>query len=164
MMDQHTLSVYLNNHLAGASGGLELFRRAATQHAGTSRGVELRRLADEIEGDREALRDIMGRLGVKENRAMSALGWAAEKAGRLKPNGYLVRRSPLSDIIELEGLRVGVAAKMAGWQVLRAVAVHDSRLSKEALETLLERAEDQAERLYKLHLQAAQEQLDQADD
>ena len=162
MMDHKLLSVYLNNHLSGASAGLELFRRAAKHHAGSDRGLELARLTDEVAADRESLRDIMRRLGVEENRAMVALGWAGERAGRLKPNGFLVRRSPLSDIVELESLRIGVAGKLAGWQVLRGVAAHDSRLAREELETLLERAEDQAERLYKLHLQAAQEQLAQA--
>ncbi len=163
MMDQNILSVYLNNHLTASSAGLELFRRVAKQHAGSDQGAELTRLAEEIKADRNALVDIMRRLDVEQNKVMTSLGWAAEKVGRLKPNGYVVRRSPLADIIELEGLRVGVAAKMAGWQVIRAVAVHDSRISKEELETLLERAEDQSERLYKLHLRAAQEQLEQAD-
>jgi hypothetical protein len=163
MMDQKTLSIYLNNHLTASSAGLELFRRAAKQHAGSDRGAELTRLTEEIEADRKALVDIMRRLDVEQNKVMSSLGWASEKVGRLKPNGYVVRRSPLADIVELEGLRAGVAAKMAGWQVIRAVAVHDSRISKEKLETLLERADGQSERLYKLHLQAAQEQLEQAD-
>ncbi len=159
MMDQKLLSVYLNNHLAGAAGGVELFRRTARSHAGTNRGTELARLADEIEADGDSLRDIMRRPGVEESKPMAALGRLGERVGRLKPNGYLVRRSPLADVFELEGLRVGVAGKLAGWQVLRAVAVHDSRISREELETLLERAEDQAERLYKIHLQMTEEQL-----
>ncbi len=120
------LSVYLNNHLAAATGGVELSRRVAKQHGGTDRGAELARLAEEMVQDRNALRDLMRRLGAEENKAMAALGWAGEKLGRLKPNGELVRRSPVSDIIELEGLRAGTAAKLAGWQVLRAVGVHDT--------------------------------------
>ncbi len=163
MMDRRLLAVYLNNHLTGASGGLELFRRAARQHAGSDRGTELARLADEVEADRRTLRELMGRLEVEENKAMTTLGWVGAKVGQLKPNGYVVRRSPLSDVIELEGLRMAIAGKQSGWQVLRAVAVHDSRVTREEMETLLERAADQSERLYRLHLQIAEEQLEQAE-
>ena len=101
----------------------------------------------------------MGRLGVRENKPMAALGWLGEKAGRLKPNGYLLRRSPLADVIELEGLRTATHGKLACWQVLRAIAVKDGRVSQAELETLIERAEDQAARLYTLHLQAVRERL-----
>jgi hypothetical protein len=158
MTDQDLLAVYLNDHLAAATAGVELARRTASQHDG-ERGTELNRLAEEIAADREALRDLMRRLDVAESTVKAAAGWVGEKVGRLKPNAHLVSRSPLSDVLELEALRAGTAARIAGFQVLRAVAVHDSRITKEELETLLDRAEDQAERLYKLHLQLAQEHL-----
>ena len=38
----------------------------------------------------------------------------AETVGRLKPNGTLVRRSPLSDLMELEALSAAVEAKRLG--------------------------------------------------
>jgi hypothetical protein len=101
----------------------------------------------------------MKRLDVAESTVKKAAGWVGEKAGRLKPNDHLVSRSPLSDVLELEALRAGTAARIAGFQVLRAVAVDDSRITREELETLMERADDQAERLYKLHIQLAQENL-----
>lgn len=155
------LSTYLNDHLTGATAGLELFRRAARTHAGTDRGNALQSLARDVETDRDRLRRIMADLDVRENKPMQALGWVGEKAGRLKPNGFLVRRSPLSDLVELEGLRIGVAGKIALWQVLRAAAVDEPRLHKEQLEELLERAEEQSEQLYRLHLQVAQGLFDQ---
>lgn len=156
--DPRSLSTYLNDHLTAATAGLELFRRVARSHPG-ARAEELGRLRDEAARDLESLRSVMGRLGVRENKPMAALGWLGEKVGRLKPNGYLLRRSPLADVIELEGLRVAAHGKLACWQVLRAVAVHDERITQVELETLIERTEDQATRLYKLHLQAVQERL-----
>jgi hypothetical protein len=158
MSASRELSVYLNNHLAASTGGVELFRRAADSHTG-AHGEELRRLAEEVAEDRTELRAIMRRLDVSENHAMVALGWLGEKAGRLKPNGYLVRRSPLSDVVELEALRVAVRGKLAGWQVLRAVVAGDERLETRELEDLVDRAEDQESRLHTLHLQAADETL-----
>jgi len=158
MTDQDLLAVYLNDHLAASTAGVELARRAAGNHDG-ERGEELSRLADEIAEDREALRDLMKRLDVSESTVKAAAGWLGEKVGRLKPNDHLVSRSPLSDVLEIEMLRTGTAARIAGFQVLRAVAVHDSRVTKEELETLIDRADDQAERLYRIHLQLAQENL-----
>ena len=158
MTEERSLEVYLNDHLTAATSGVELFRRAAGSHPG-KRGEELARLRDEAVDDRETLRSIMRRLGVAPNLPLVALGWVGEKAGRLKPNGYLVRRSPLADVIELEGLRLGTQGRLACWQVLRAVATHDDRLTVLELDELVGRAEDQAARLYKLHLQVAQEKL-----
>lgn len=157
-MNHELLAIYLNDHLAAATGGVELIRRAADHHEGR-RGDELSRLADEIAEDREALRDIMKRLDVAESSVKKAAGWLGEKFGRLKPNDHLLTRSPLSDVLEIEVMRAGTAARICGFQVLRAVAVEDSRLSREELERLIERAEDQATRLYKIHLQLAQENL-----
>lgn len=158
MTSHDLLAIYLNDHLGASTAGVELARRAAEQHEG-ERGQEMSRLASDIEADREAWRGLMTRLDVQESTLKTAVGWLGEKAGRLKPNGHLVSRSPLSDVLELEMLRTGTAARIAGLQVLRAVAVHDNRITKEELETLLDRAQDQAERLYRLHIQVAQENL-----
>jgi hypothetical protein len=158
MTDPRSLSTYLNDHLTLATAGIELLRRAAGSHP-EDRAQELTRLRDEARGDLESLRSLMRRLEVPESRPMAALGWLGEKAGRLKPNGYLLRRSPLADVIELEGLRAAVQGKLACWQVLRAITVHDDRVGAEELETLIERAQDQAARLYRLHLQAVQQRL-----
>jgi hypothetical protein len=160
--EQHLLAVYLNDHLAAATGGLELFRRAAGSHP-ASRREGLGRLCSEVQADRDSLRILMSRLDVAENQAMVALGWIGERVGRLKPNGYLVSRSPLADVVELEAMRAAVHAKLACWQVLRAVAVHDTRIAKTEVEELIARAEDQEGRLYKLHLQAVQDRVGPTD-
>jgi hypothetical protein len=161
MTDQDLLAIYLNDHLGASTAGVELARRVAEQYDG-ERGHELALLADDIAADREALRQLMARLGVQESAVKKATGWVGEKVGRLVPNGHLVSRSPLSDVLELEALRAGTAARIAGLQVLRAVAVDDSRLTRTELETLIDRAEDQEHRLYKIHLQLAQENLARA--
>lgn len=158
MTNQDMLAIYLNDHLGASTAGVELIRRAAGSHDGP-RGEELSRLAEEIAADRESLRDLMKRLDVEESVLKTAAGWLGEKAGRLKPNGHLISRSPLSDVLEIEMMRTGTAARIAALQVLRAVAVDDPRITKEELELLLDRAQDQAERLYRIHIQLAQEKL-----
>jgi hypothetical protein len=149
------LGIYLNDHLAGATAGIELFRRAARAHATSPIGVELQQLAAEVEADRDALRDIMASLAVPVRRYKLATAWAVEKAARLKRNGHVLSRSPLSSLIELEALRLGVQGKAAGWRTLRELADTDARLDRKGLDELQERAHRQADRLEALRLTTA---------
>jgi hypothetical protein len=149
------LGVYLNDHLAGATAGLELARRTARAHRSSPGGEALRRLAAEIAEDRGALLDIMRTLHVPVRRYKVAGGWAAEKISRLKANRRLVRRSPLSALIELETLRIGVDGKSAGWRALRVLATRPGRLDAGRLDRLVERADQQAATIEELRLRAA---------
>jgi hypothetical protein len=113
------LSIYLNDHLAGSTAVIELVRRAAREHEGTELGAFLTRLGAEISADRRALRQLMAAAGARPHVGKVALAWAGEKAGRLKLNGRLVRRSPLSPFVELEAIEIGIYGKRLLWQVLR---------------------------------------------
>jgi hypothetical protein len=149
------LAIYLNDHLSGATAGLELFRRAAQAQQGEEPDDALSGLAKQIEQDRDSLIQIMTDLGVSTDRSKVALGWLAEKAGRLKPNGHLFSRSPLSDVLELESMLLGVRGKAACWRTLRTLADTDQRLYADHLDALLERAEQQSTVLEQLRLAAA---------
>ena len=113
------LGIYLNDHLAGATSGTELAWRMARspQEAGDQK--TLRDLAEEISHDRQSLLAIMAALGVPVRYYKAGAAWLGEKAGRLKLNGTLLARSPLSSLEELELLRLGVEGKAAGWRTLR---------------------------------------------
>jgi hypothetical protein len=84
--------------------------------------------------------DTMRILKVPTRHYTVLAGWTAEKLGRLKPNGYLASRSPLSLLIEFEGLRLWVEGKIACWAVVRELAAHDTRLGVAELNKLLARA------------------------
>ena len=155
--DPSLLGIYLNDHLTGATGGLELFRRAAGAHRETEAGPVLERLTAEVEADRDTLLGIMRALGVPVRHYKVIGGWAAEKAGRLKLNGRLLTRSPMSSVVELEGLHLGVLGKAAGWRLLRTLADTDPRLDAVELDRLIERAQRQAEEIDALRLQAGAE-------
>ncbi len=154
------LGIYLNDHLAGATGGVELARRAAGTRRGTPAGDVLRSLAEEIAEDRRALVEIMEALDVPVRRYKACVGWLAEKAGRAKPNGQLLGRAPLSDLLELEMMRIGIEGKAAGWRVLHVVAGHDDRLDAGRLDELLARAARQADTVKELHAQTADRLFD----
>ncbi len=113
------LTVYLNDHLAGSTAIFELVRRSAREHQSTELGTFLSGLAVEIAEDRQALRRVMAGAGVRPDVAKAAVAWMAEKAGRLKFNGRLLSRSPLSPLIELDVAEVGIYGKLLLWQALR---------------------------------------------
>ncbi len=136
------LATYLNDHLLGATLGTELVRRAARENQGSELGAFLTGLAREIEDDRETLLAVMAELGVKPDRLKVAAGWTGEKLGRLKPNAQLRGYSPLSPLVELEGLLIGIQGKLAMWQVLAEVAVALG-IDRARLEELAARAERQ---------------------
>lgn len=153
------LSIYLNDHLAGATAGLELARHAAASSPRGDRGRVLAELARELEDDREALVEIMERLSRARDRVKVLLSWGAEKAGRLKLNGGLLGYSSLSRLQELELLSVGVEGKLALWQALRLTHGADPRLEGIELDELIERARSQRRRLERQRRRAAEEAL-----
>ena len=154
--DSH-LAIYLNDHLGGATGGLELARRASRANPDGELGTFLRRLAIEIAEDRDHLVGIMRQLEVGRDRIKVAGGWTAEKLGRLKLNGQLRGYSPLSRVLELEGLIAGVNGKLALWHSLIQLSPSEPRLDGALLDRLAERAESQIEELRRHHRTAAAE-------
>ncbi len=151
------LGIYLNDHLAGATLGAELSSRIAREHRETEEGPVLERLAAEIAEDRATLLELMGDLGVPARRYKVILGWAAEKAGRFKPNGRVLERSPLSSLEELETMSLGVNGKAGCWRTLRIFADHHGRPDPGRLDDLMARADRQADTLESLRQRAASE-------
>ncbi|MFK0255077.1 hypothetical protein [Streptomyces sp. NPDC090445] len=149
------LAVYLNDHLTGANAGVSLIRRMARQHRGTPMGPPLERLAGQIAEDRDSLREVMTALDIPAMHGRAVLGRIGERAGRLKPNGRLVSRSPLSDVMELEAMRIGVEGKAAAWRSLQAIASTDVRLDRGSIDRLLERAQRQSGLLESLRTTAS---------
>ena len=153
MFSDRYLAIYLQDHLGGATGGLELARRAAGANQGTPLGDFLERLATEIEEDRETLKEIMAALDIGEDRVKTTLGWTFEKVGRLKPNGQLTGYSPLSRLVELEGLHIGINGKLSEWESLRAT--FGEELAGRNLDGLISRARRQLDELAEYRLEAA---------
>jgi hypothetical protein len=79
---------------------------------------------------------------------------------RLKPNGALVGYSPLSRVLDLEGLTMGITGKLELWRSLDASVKGD--LSGIDLARLIERAEDQRDRVEDLRIRAAREALSES--
>src|SRR3954470_19176626 len=134
MLTRDRLTIYLQDHLAGATGGLNLARRLASENEGTDYGPPLKQLARDIAEDRQELEEMMSQLGVAPHRIKNSAAWALEKVGRLKPNDSLREYSPLSRVLELEGLTSGVIGKLRGWNALRVGAPRRAELDPARLE------------------------------
>jgi hypothetical protein len=126
------LATYLNDHYAGATGGLALARRAAAE--------------------------IMGALRVGTDRPKVVAARVFERVGRLKPNAQLRGYSPLSPLVELEVLRLGIHGKLALWRALGEIA-GTPPLDAERLSELAARAERQAADVEARRLEVARSAL-----
>jgi hypothetical protein len=148
------LEIYLNDHLAGATGGVQLARRLrASNRHDPAFGEPLSRICEEIEADRATLAQVIERLDFSPSTLKPAAAWVAEKLGRLKLNGQLRGYSPLSRLIELEGLLIGITGKIGLWQVLTELEL-GPRLGID-LEQLTTRAAKQRAAVDDLHRLAA---------
>jgi hypothetical protein len=156
-MPDRLLKIYLADHLAAATAGMALAHRTARSNARTEYGDPLRRLAGEIKDDRRTLQQIVAALGFRESMTKEAVAWVGEKVGRLKLNGQIRGYSPLSRVLELEALSVGVAGKLALWESLLTVPEIGERLSRFHLDDLAERARRQRAEIEEYRLRAARE-------
>ena len=137
------LSTYLQDHRAGAEGGSDLARRMYEENRGTQYEDFLGHIATEIEEDVEVLEQIMDRFDIGRAGLKTAVAKVGEKLGRLKPNEQLSGYSPLSRVLEFEGLRAGVQGKLSLWDSLMEIAPFEDRIDAEEIARLIIRAEAQ---------------------
>jgi hypothetical protein len=139
------LTIYLNDHLAASIGGIELLKRMIGAHRGTDYEQRLRQLLDDLHEEHDFLRNSMVELGLPIRWYKSVGIWAGEKLSRLKLNGRLLSRSPLSSLVEFEFLAAAVRAKRSGFETLREVAAVDDRLDPEDIDRMVQQANEQHE-------------------
>jgi hypothetical protein len=161
-MNRKMLAIYLNDHMAGSVVGSRLAMRVARQNEDNDYGTKVAGVAREIEEDRATLRELMDRLGVKRQRLRLGVAWPVEKLMRLKPNGRLVRYSPLSRVLELETLTMGITGKLELWRSMEAIE-DGSKMPGFDFDRLIERAEAQRDLVEDLRVRAAREALTEGD-
>lgn len=147
------LPYYLRDHMAGATAGVNFFGRVASGHSHQQVRTEVARMHLEIQQERHALRAILVSLGIRPSSATMVAAVIGERAGRLKPNGKLLKRSVGADVLELEALTGAVQAKARLWETLIALAETNPELDARQLRELQDQANDQRECLIALHAQ-----------
>ena len=141
------LGIYLNDQLAAGLLWREIARRAERANEDTDAHDAVARVAAAISEDVATFERIMDRLGVRRSRVKPLLAVAAERAGRLKLNGRLLRTSPLSRFVELDFLVMGIEGKKVLWQTLRDCAGLAERLPDVDFDALIERAQRQRDEI-----------------
>jgi hypothetical protein len=139
------LASYLNDHLAGSVGALELLGHWAKLHEGKPLGDFFRDIEAEIRADQEKLREVMRSLGVDESNVRKAGAWVAEKAGRARLMIAGDEPGRLGLVLTLEGLVMGVIGKKLLWRTLATANL--PQLNGYNFEELQRRAEQQIERI-----------------
>lgn len=137
------LGVYCNDHVAAATGGIELVVRMIGRWRGTPYEEPLEQLLDELREERAGLRSTMAALGLPVRQYKQVATWVGEKLTRAKLNGRVLSRSPLSDLIEFEFIATAVLAKRAGFETLREIAEVDGRIDAGLFERLIDQADAQ---------------------
>jgi hypothetical protein len=147
------LDSYLNDHLAGSIGAIELIAHWAKLYQGEPRGAFFTDLEAEIKADQDRLRDLMRCLGVEESKVRQAGAWAAEKLGLARfviagdePGG-------LGLVLVLEGLIMGITGKQLLWRALDAANL--PKAEGFDFKELQRRAEAQIERIEAERIRAA---------
>ncbi|MCB5281992.1 MULTISPECIES: hypothetical protein [unclassified Arthrobacter] len=149
-IDAKLLGLYLSDHLTGSTAGVSRIRRMAEAYADTPVAGELSRISQEISSEREVLRGIIKDLGLRPRRHRQAAAWLGEHAGRLKLNGRIVSRSPMTMVLEAELMRSAILGKLGGWQVLAELAP-DLGVDPVTLAALADDARNQIEALTRVH-------------
>lgn len=153
-MDAKRLGIYLNDHLAGSVAGIELAVRTEAENRSNPVGRYLAAFLPELKHDQSILEGVMEALELKQDTLKTRAAWLSEKLARLKLNGTLVRYSPLSRLVELEGLCVATEGRLSLWRTLARLQPKDPRLAAFDFEPLVFRGEAQLQALQHLRLQA----------
>jgi hypothetical protein len=149
------LDSYLNDHLAGSVGALELLEHWAHLHEGKPLGAFFSEIEAEVRADQNTLRSVMNSLGIKENNVRKAGAWAAEKVGRARLMIAGAEPDGLGLVLTLEGLILGIVGKKLLWRALAAANL--LQLSGYDFEGLRRRAEQQIEQIEVQRIRAVQE-------
>jgi hypothetical protein len=154
-MDDERLRIYLSDHLALMVGELELAVRCRSANNGTALGEFLSRLETEIGLQKAIVDEVLERIGGKESRLKNSAAWIAEKLGRFKLNGSLLKYSDLSRLVELEALAAASLERTILWQTLDLVLKSDARSVDYRFDKMRDRSQGFLDELNEHHRTAA---------
>ena len=151
------LSSYLNDHLAGSVGALELLDRLIETYQGKPLEPFFADLRDEIDADQETLKKLIAELGEEESTVRKAGAWVMEKfsRGKIQLGGEGEERMGL--FLALEGLALGIHGKRSLWRALAAAAETIPSLRNQDYVTLERRAVEQHDRVEAKRLEVARD-------
>ena len=151
------LNEYLNDHLAGSVGALELFDRLIDIYQGKPLERFFQDLRNEIDADQETLKELIAKLGEKESAVRKAGAWVAEKLSRATIQLSEPREGELGLFLALEVLALGINGKRSLWRALAGASETAPRLRGLDYAMLEKRAMEQHDRVEAKRLEIARE-------
>lgn len=146
-MAYESIEVYLNDHLAGATAGVNLVEQAADRHRSDELGEFFAPLAAEIKADFATLEQLVEDMNVDKSASKTALAEVGSKLAAPKFNAEGAGNEHLGDFVTLETLSIGVEGKRCMWVALQTVADAYPELGALDLDALESRARDQRDKL-----------------
>ena len=153
------LSSYLNDHLAGSVGAVELLKRLIETYEAKPLGRFFTELLDEIEIDRGKLQELIDKLDVEESAVRKAGAWIAEKISRSKIQLDEAREGEMGLFLALEALALGITGKLSLWRALAAASEATVQLRALDYAELEQRAREQFDRVEAKRLEVARKVL-----
>ena len=151
------LTIYLNDHRAGAAAGTELAERIWRRNRSGPWANHLQEILSLVKAERETLDAVRVLLGVAGGGFRRALALMAERASSLKPNGDIFRYSPLSRVAELEALMSGIQSKQRLWTSLDLASASLPQLTRFDFPALQSQSQAQLATLGQVHEWAARQ-------
>jgi len=158
MAEEH-IATYLNDHLAGSVVAVELLEHLESVKQGTSLEQFFAKLRADIVTDRQELEELMRQLNIQESRTRKASAWITEKFTQLKLRLDDATDGPLHLLEAVEGLSLGIEGKKSLWRSLAAVAETTPALRMLDYDRLIQRADEQRDRVEAVRLDAARAAL-----
>jgi hypothetical protein len=159
MTEPQPLEIYLNDHLAGATGACEVARNAVEKFATSSHRNFLAEFLSQVEEDRATLEELIRTVGGTPNPMKQASAWIMEKVSRIKLSPGGLGSEEMSALLTLETLCIGVEGKICLWTALKEVADDIPELSTIDFDALLAGAQQQRQGLENERLTAARAAL-----
>ena len=156
-MSKAELPPYLNDHLAGSVGALELLDHLIDTYKGKPLEEFFQNLRNEIDADQETLRGLIEKIGEKESPVRKASAWLAEKVSRAKIRLSDSEKNQIGLLHALEGLVLGITGKRALWAGLAVAADAVPDLRELDYARLQKRAAEQYDRVEAERLKVARE-------
>ena len=149
------LNEYLNDHLAGSVGAVELLDRLIETCEGRPLEKFFRDLRADIRQDQEQLKELIQKLGIKESAVRKAGAWIAEKVSRSKIDLEGESKEAIGLFLGLEALHLGISGKRSLWRALQAASRTLPALARLDYSGLEKRAIEQCERVEARRLEIA---------
>lgn len=116
-LDRDLLRIYLADHQAGARGALNRLNQMRG-YTDLPFAPLMETLHAEVREEFAWVNELVTRLGLSPGLVKQSGARVGELVGRLKLNGRLRGRSPLTPVVELEALSSAIIGKLRLWQTL----------------------------------------------